>query len=210
MDSWLIKIASILGLLTLSFVEIPSARAQCLTTPQLRDCSPTQDCGTGPPPKNCKICLVLNPITGKCISEKDDPACEADRAAALAAFNYQKAFCEARLAKEQSDCEAANGALKAAAARCEANPDQPLSPKGLWDHNGSTVYLKADGSKREFFYETPRAALKSIGVKKIRCSSVEQELEKFMMGWRLYLAANVKASRFRMKSKARFLTMSDK
>ena len=39
-----------------------------------------------------------------------------------------------------------------------------LPDKSLWDHNGSVVYLVANGTTRKFFYEQPRAALLSIGI----------------------------------------------
>lgn len=35
----------------------------------------------------------------------------------------------------------------------------------LWDHNGSTMVLKADGAARVFAYETPRASLRRAGVR---------------------------------------------
>ena len=41
------------------------------------------------------------------------------------------------------------------------------SPIGsIWEHNGSTVQLISDGSKRRFVYEQPRDALASVGVSK--------------------------------------------
>ena len=35
----------------------------------------------------------------------------------------------------------------------------------LWDHNGSTVYLMADGATREFHYNVPRAGMLQAGAR---------------------------------------------
>jgi hypothetical protein len=47
-------------------------------------------------------------------------------------------------------------------------PPTQLSNSGLsqWEHNGSVVYLTADGAKRRFYYDAPRAGLDAIGVKR--------------------------------------------
>src|SRR5437016_4979405 len=34
----------------------------------------------------------------------------------------------------------------------------------IWDHNGSAVYLSADGAGRRFYYQAPRAGLQEVGV----------------------------------------------
>jgi hypothetical protein len=48
-------------------------------------------------------------------------------------------------------------------------PATPAAPNGparsLWDHNGSVVYLTAEGANRRFYYDVPRAGLYDVGVK---------------------------------------------
>jgi hypothetical protein len=34
----------------------------------------------------------------------------------------------------------------------------------IWDHNGSAVYLSADGAGRRFYYQAPRGGLQEVGV----------------------------------------------
>jgi hypothetical protein len=43
----------------------------------------------------------------------------------------------------------------------DASPERTL-----WDHNGSVMYLIANGSSREFFYEKPRPGMVEAGAKK--------------------------------------------
>src|SRR5262249_1883706 len=45
-------------------------------------------------------------------------------------------------------------------------PERPASvlKKSLWDHNGSVMYLVANGAQRKFFYEQPRDGLRNAGV----------------------------------------------
>src|SRR5262245_12101598 len=45
------------------------------------------------------------------------------------------------------------------------SPERP-SPFSLWTHNGSTVYLAAQGASREFHYEQPRHGLTNEGARK--------------------------------------------
>jgi len=51
--------------------------------------------------------------------------------------------------------------------RCSRNVAQSAqtSPTSRWSHNGSIVYLVADGSKREFRYETPRPGMIDAGAR---------------------------------------------
>ena len=44
------------------------------------------------------------------------------------------------------------------------NPS-PSSPPTLWDHNGSVVYLVANGSSREFYYQKPRPGMVAVGAR---------------------------------------------
>jgi hypothetical protein len=43
-------------------------------------------------------------------------------------------------------------------------PD-PSSARTMWDHNGSVMYLIANGSSRELFYEKPRPGMAEAGAK---------------------------------------------
>ena len=43
-------------------------------------------------------------------------------------------------------------------------PD-PSSERTMWDHNGSMMYLIANGSSREIFYEKPRSGMGEAGAK---------------------------------------------
>jgi hypothetical protein len=43
----------------------------------------------------------------------------------------------------------------------------PSTPsRSLWRHNGSVLYLAADGASRRFYYDAPREGLESVGVKR--------------------------------------------
>jgi len=44
------------------------------------------------------------------------------------------------------------------------NPS-PSPPLTLWDHNGSVVYLVANGSSREFYYQKPRPGMVEVGAR---------------------------------------------
>jgi hypothetical protein len=156
---------NLLFLFAISFT-LNSASAQC-PTPSLMDCTPSKtDCSIKVPESgDCSICLLKNPIGGGCLYRSSDPACEALRKSQSEALANQQALCEAQKAKQQADCQAFNGALQAAAARCQ-HPSGPLPSESLWDHNGSVVWLKAEGSGRQFYYETPRAGLGYVGVEK--------------------------------------------
>jgi hypothetical protein len=43
---------------------------------------------------------------------------------------------------------------------------EPSLPDGIWNLGGSSMYLAAEGNRRKFFYESPRADLLSLGVRK--------------------------------------------
>jgi hypothetical protein len=40
----------------------------------------------------------------------------------------------------------------------------PRAPRSLWNHNGSVVWLAADGVRRRFYYDKPRQGLRDEGV----------------------------------------------
>jgi hypothetical protein len=54
---------------------------------------------------------------------------------------------------------------RASAAPNAAIPQPQGTPSSYWTHNGSTVYLVADGELRRFYYHKPRLAMLAIGVK---------------------------------------------
>src|SRR5215471_17447035 len=39
----------------------------------------------------------------------------------------------------------------------------PTPPRTLWDHNGSVMYLIANGSSRQFYYQKPRPGMLEAG-----------------------------------------------
>jgi len=42
---------------------------------------------------------------------------------------------------------------------------QTASPETIWDHNGSVMYLVANGSSREFYYQKPRPGMLEAGAR---------------------------------------------
>lgn len=54
----------------------------------------------------------------------------------------------------------------ALAASAIALPSAAASADSCWDHNGSTMRLKAAGQNRSFVYEKPRKVLAAAGVKR--------------------------------------------
>ena len=54
-------------------------------------------------------------------------------------------------------CGALLALSTSALAQSKGSPAQPEST--LWDHNGSVMYLIAQGAAREFHYKEPRAAM---------------------------------------------------
>jgi hypothetical protein len=47
----------------------------------------------------------------------------------------------------------------------DQSPPERSRPPSLWAHNGSTVYLVAQGTSREFHYEQPRAGMTEAGAR---------------------------------------------
>jgi hypothetical protein len=51
--------------------------------------------------------------------------------------------------------------------RATPQPDTQRSeetlPHSLWEHDGSTMYLVASGTKREFYYQAPRQEMLQAG-----------------------------------------------
>ena len=45
----------------------------------------------------------------------------------------------------------------------EVRPVQPGVQRSFWTHNGSLVYLTAEGDGRSFYYERPREAIRAAG-----------------------------------------------
>src|SRR5512135_465432 len=49
---------------------------------------------------------------------------------------------------------------------CAQAQTQTASPEStIWDHNGSVMYLIANGPSREFHYQKPRAGMSEVGVR---------------------------------------------
>ena len=44
-----------------------------------------------------------------------------------------------------------------------SNCSRPQHETDLWDHNGSVMYLVANGSSREFYYQKPRTGMLEAG-----------------------------------------------
>ncbi len=55
----------------------------------------------------------------------------------------------------------AGGTVASAQAQTQTTSAGPT----IWDHNGSVVYLVANGQSREFHYQTPRAGMLDVGAR---------------------------------------------
>src|SRR5215469_11396756 len=55
----------------------------------------------------------------------------------------------------------ASGAVASAQAQMQTAAAEPT----IWDHNGSVVYLVANGQSREFHYQKPRAGMLEVGAR---------------------------------------------
>jgi hypothetical protein len=55
----------------------------------------------------------------------------------------------------------ASGAVASAQAQTQTTSVEPT----IWDHNGSVVYLVANGQSREFHYQKPRAGMLEVGAR---------------------------------------------
>jgi hypothetical protein len=53
------------------------------------------------------------------------------------------------------------GAVASAQAQTKTASAEPT----IWDHNGSVVYLVANGQSREFHYQKPRAGMLDVGAR---------------------------------------------
>src|SRR5215813_1317998 len=51
------------------------------------------------------------------------------------------------------------GVMASAQAQTQAASSEPT----IWDHNGSVLYLVANGQSREFHYQKPRAGMLEVG-----------------------------------------------
>jgi hypothetical protein len=52
-----------------------------------------------------------------------------------------------------------------AVASAQAQTQTASAEPTIWDHNGSVVYLVANGQSREFHYQTPRAGMLEVGAR---------------------------------------------
>jgi hypothetical protein len=135
---------------TVVILTAAAQNTQCSTNVPLLECSQQQDCSQ-------------LQITQSC--NESDKSCEALKASLNSLLAVQRNICETQNAKLREICETSRASLKAAAARCAAKGSAPAGGS-LWDHNGSTVRLVADGTRRTFVYEIPRQSLKDLGVAK--------------------------------------------
>lgn len=58
---------------------------------------------------------------------------------------------------------AAQEANKACCSSAQAETQTASSERTFWDHNGSVMYLIANGSTREIYYQKPRAGMLEVG-----------------------------------------------
>jgi hypothetical protein len=52
-----------------------------------------------------------------------------------------------------------------AVASAQAQTQTASAGPSIWDHNGSVVYLVANGQSREFHYQKPRAGMLEVGAR---------------------------------------------
>jgi len=52
-----------------------------------------------------------------------------------------------------------------AVASAQAQPQTASAEPTIWDHNGSVMYLVANGQSREFHYQKPRAGMVEVGAR---------------------------------------------
>src|ERR1041384_3142159 len=50
-------------------------------------------------------------------------------------------------------------------ASAQAQTQTASAEPTLWDHNGSVMYLVANGQSREFYYQKPRAGMAEVGAR---------------------------------------------
>ena len=88
-----------------------------------------------------------------------------------------------------------------------ATPAATTAERTFWDHNGSVVYLVANGSSREFYYQRPRLGMWRPERTLTLCystvkSTTDNSLERRMSSTR-------NAGKFRSKSKGPFSRMAE-
>jgi hypothetical protein len=73
----------------------------------------------------------------------------------------------ARYAQAQTDNPVAPGETAAPVEPSDekAKPATEQTKKSFWTHNRSRMYMTEDGTRRQIYYEDPRAGLKEVGVK---------------------------------------------
>jgi hypothetical protein len=60
---------------------------------------------------------------------------------------------------------AALDAIKESCTSAQAQTQTASSEPTIWDHNGSVMYLVANGQSREFYYQKPRAGMVEVGAR---------------------------------------------
>jgi hypothetical protein len=67
----------------------------------------------------------------------------------------------AKLAALAAMALVAAGAMASTQAQTQTASAEPT----IWDHNGSVMYLVANGQSREFHYQKPRAGMLEVGAR---------------------------------------------
>ena len=86
-------------------------------------------------------------------------------------------------------------------------PAATAAERTFWDHNGSVVYLVANGSSREFYYQRPRLGMLEAGAHPDSSPSAVKSTTDNSPGRRMSSTRN--ADKFRSKSKDPFSRMAE-
>lgn len=128
-----------------------NSAARCSALPSALDCDQQPDCSQFESTQQCQA---------------GDKNCQSLKATQDAFILSQRRVCEAQNAKLREICQTTQAALEASIARCKAEGADIPAGGSLWNYNGSTVRLYANGEKRKFVYEQPRPTVMAMGVQK--------------------------------------------
>jgi TPR repeat protein len=103
---------SLLSIVSLLNCEVyaQSASPFCFDS-NIINCQPANTCNIKSDNRECFTCLITNPFSGGCIIQRDDPGCEAVRAAQNAVYAAEKTRCEAESYLQEAQCASAKVAL---------------------------------------------------------------------------------------------------
>jgi hypothetical protein len=93
-----------------------AANGQPCPSAELIDCTPIQKCEPTQDDRDCNRCLVK--LLGRCQLRANDPACETAKVSQNAAYDIERAKCEADKTVRKAKCEATKAAVVRAAAEC--------------------------------------------------------------------------------------------